>query len=424
MAVWRTILRYLPSLILAFILAVAIWITAVTSSDPVTERPFPNPVVVEIIGQDPGLVITSDAPPTVNVTLSAPLSIWDASATQPMVVRALADLSGLKAGKYDVPVQIEVGTRLTEVVSYSPRSFTVTLEDLETRTLTIKVNRHGEPAIGFQADPPTLSQAEVTISGPKSAVDRVDQVLIDDDLTGATESTNRLVILQAVDANQNPVTGVTLSPNSVTLSQSITQRGGYRNVVVKVTMAGAVADGYRLTNVTISPPAVTVFSSNPQLVVDLPGYIETSVLSLNNLKQDTETRLSLSLPSGISVVGDSTVLVQVGVAAIQGSLTFTNNQVEIDGLPADLIATISPETVDVILSGPLPVLDTLRSENLRVYVDLSNVTKIGDYQREPQVEIRVADLTVESILPQSVEVTVEAAPTATPTPTVTPTPFR
>ena len=420
MVVWRTITRYLPSLILAFILSIAVWITAVTASDPVEERVYPHQVPIEIIGQDPGLVITSDVPSPVTVTLSAPASIWARISNDQVAVRALADLSGLKSGKYDVPVQIQIGTRPAEVVSYSPRSFSVALDNLETLPFTIQVNRHGEPAIGFQTETPTLSQSVVTVSGPKSVVDRVAQVMVDLDLTAATETINRLVPLQAVDANNNTLAGITLSPDKVTVTQSITQRGGYRNVVVKVTLAGAVATGYRLTNITVSPPAVTVFSTNPQLVADLPGYIETTMLNLNNIKQDLDTRLAINLPTGISVIGDSTVLVQVGVAAIEGSLTFTNNRVEVDGLPAGMSAAISPEAVDVILSGPLPVLDTLRTENLRVYVDLSAVVKIGAYQRAPQVEIRVSDLKVESILPESVEVTVMIAPT----PTITPTPFR
>jgi len=420
MVVWRTITRYLPSLILAFILSIAVWITAVTASDPVEERVYPHQVPIEIIGQDPGLVITSDVPSPVTVTLSAPASIWAQISNDQVAVRALADLSGLKSGKYDVPVQIQIGTRPAEVVSYSPRSFSVALENLETLPFTIQVNRHGEPAIGFQTETPTLSQSVVTVSGPKSVVDRVAQVMVDLDLTAATETINRLVPLQAVDANNNTLAGITLSPDKVTVTQSITQRGGYRNVVVKVTLAGAVATGYRLTNITVSPPAVTVFSTNPQLVANLPGYIETTMLNLNNIKQDLDTRLAINLPTGISVIGDSTVLVQVGVAAIEGSLTFTNNRVEVDGLPAGMSAAISPETVDVILSGPLPVLDTLRTENLRVYVDLSAVVKIGAYQRAPQVEIRVSDLKVESILPESVEVTVMIAPT----PTITSTPFR
>jgi YbbR domain-containing protein len=420
MAFWRFITRYLPPLVLAFALSIAVWITAVTADDPVEERAYSHTVPVEIIGQDPGLVITNDPPSPETITLSAPRSIWDRISNDQVAVRALADISGLKAGKYDVPVQIEVGIRPVEVISYSPRSFTVVLEDLLTHSFTIQMNRHGEPAIGFQVESPTLSQSNVTVSGPKSAVDRVSQVLVDLDLTGVSETINRTVSLQAVDSSQSPVHGVIISPEKVSVMQVITQRGGYRNVVVKVIVTGAVATGYRLTNITVSPPAVTVFSTNPQLVANLPGYIETKVLNLNNIKQDLDTRLAISLPTGISVVGDSSVLVQVGVAAIQGSLTFTNNKVEINGLPAGLNATISPETVDVILSGPLPVLDILRSENLRVYVDLSDVSRIGNYQRTLKVELRVSDLNVESILPESVEVTVTVAPL----PTATSTPAR
>jgi len=420
MAFWRFITRYLPPLILAFALSIAVWITAVTADDPVEERAYAHPVPVEIIGQDSSLVITSDTPAPVTISLSTPRSIWDRITNDQVTVRATADISGLKAGKFDVPVQIEVGARPVEVISYSPHSFTVVLEDLLTRSFNIQVNRHGDPAIGFQSENPSLSQSTVTVSGPKSAVDRVSQVLVDLDLTGASENINRVVSLQAVDSSQIPVAGVIISPEKVSVTQAITQRGGYRNVVVKVIVTGAVATGYRLTNITVSPPAVTVFSTNPQLVANLPGYIETTVLNLNNIKQDLDTRLAINLPEGISVVGDSSVLVQVGVAAIQGSLTFSNNHVEIDGLPVGLSAAISPETVDVILSGPLPVLDTLRSENLRVYVDLSDVSRIGNYQRTPKVELRVSDLIVESILPESVEVTVIVAPL----PTATSTPVR
>jgi len=52
-----------------------------------------------------------------------------------------------------------------------------------------------------------------------------------------------------------------------------------------------------------------------------------------------------------------------------------------------------------------------------VFVDLSDVTQVGNYQRTPQVELRVPDLTVESILPESVEVTVTIGPPPSPTPT-------
>ncbi len=70
----------------------------------------------------------------------------------------------------------------------------------------------------------------------------------------------------------------------------------------------------------------------------------------------------------------------------------------------------------MILSGPLPVLDQLTSSNIQVFVDLSDVKQPGNYQRTPQVTLLIPDLTVESILPQTVEVSVIVGPPPTPTP--------
>jgi YbbR domain-containing protein len=310
------------------------------------------------------------------------------------------------------------------LVAFTPRTYSLALDLLSSRSLPIHLSRIGEPAIGFQAETPALSQMTVEINGPKSAVDQVVEVRAVLTISQAQETLNRLLTLQAVDENGVMINGVNLAPQQVSVTQVITQRGGYRNVVVKVVPQGTVVNGYRLTNITVSPAAVTVFSSDPTLVNNLPGFVETALLNLVNVKEDFDIRLSLNLPKGISVVGDQMVMVQVGVAAIEGSLTFTNNRVEMVGLPEGLSAKVSPEMVDVILSGPLPVLDTLRSENLRVYVDLSGVDKVGTYQRSPQVELRVNDLQVQSILPATIEITITVAATPTPTPTVTPTPRR
>jgi YbbR domain-containing protein len=193
--------------------------------------------------------------------------------------------------------------------------------------------------------------------------------------------------------------------------------GGYRNVVVKVMVTGQIADGYRLTNLSVFPPAVTVFSTDPNLVNSLPGYVETVPLALNNAKDDLDVKLGLSLLPGVSVVGDQTVEVIVGVAAIESSLTLSNQPVVAIGLPPGLAARTSPESVDVILSGPLPLLDALTQSDVRVTVDMTGAS-IGTYQRTPKIELTIPELNVESILPGTIEVIISNAPT----PTVTPRP--
>ncbi len=404
MDVLRRLLRLLPSLLTAFILALAVWISAVSSSDPLVERTYPNPLPIEIIGQDPGLVITSTIPSSVTVVLSAPQSIWNQLTTETGSVRAFLDLSGLEAGSHTIPVKVQISARPVRKIAQSPQTITITMERLASKEFPIRVVTRGSPAVGYTADTPTLSQTTVTISGPESRVNRVAEVQAILDLTQATETINRTINLVAVDANDNLVNGLSLLPDRVTVRQNISQRFGYRNVVVKVVVLGQVASGYRLTNISVFPPAVTVFSADPQIVSDLPGFIETEPLNINGLKDDLDISLSLNLPAGVSVVGDQTdVLVRVGVAAIESSLTLPNIPVEITGLQPDLSAEISPETITVIISGPVALLDRLRATDVRAVVDLSTLSE-GNYQLEPDVEILITELKAESLLPESVEV--------------------
>ena len=153
-------------------------------------------------------------------------------------MNATADLSGLTAGSHTVDIQVNVGIRPVQIISYSPRTITVTLEKLASRTVPVRIISRGELSIGFQSDPPQSSQTEVTVTGPELLVNQVVAGRAVLDISQAQETITRVLNLQAVDINDQPVNGVTLTPDRVNVSQVITQRGGYRNVVVKVQPIG------------------------------------------------------------------------------------------------------------------------------------------------------------------------------------------
>lgn len=426
LALLRVFIKSIPTLILSFALAVAVWISAVSAADPIQQRVYPRQITIERVGQAPSLVISNEVPNQMTVTLSAPSSIWDNMLNDRAPIKAWLNLSGLAPGTYTLEVKVQPQIQPVKVVNQSPKTITVTLEELITQELPINLVRFGDPEVGFQADDPTLSQNTVTVSGPASLVAQVKTVRVSLNLNQATDNINRKVPIQVLDADENPVEGLTVTPGEVVVTQPISQRGGYRNVVVKVSSTGQVASGYRLTNISVFPPNVTVFSANPSLVDQLPGYVETLPLDLTGVKDDLEMRLALNLPDGVEVVGDQALLVQVGVAAIEGSLTFSDLPIQVVGLANNLAARISPQGVDVIISGPLPLLDSLAESSVRVQIDLNDVGE-GTYQFAPRVEISVPELKVETILPSSIEVVVEARKPATPTssrptPAATPTP--
>lgn len=414
--IFHVITKNFSNLLLALALSIAVWISAVTAADPTVEKIYPRTVSIDFVGKDPSLVMLSNSASQMSITMSAPQSIWDSLTRETGMVRALVDLSELGPGIHDVPVQIQVGVNPVRVVSYTPVLITIELDAIVTKVLPIRLIIKGEPDIGYLAGSPTLGETAATISGPSSLVEQVEEVRAMLDIEGISETVDRSVSLNVVDINGDSVDNITMNPPQVRVTQPITQRGGYRNVVVKVITSGQIASGYRVTNISVFPPAVTVFSDDPGLIEGIPGYVETMPLDLTGAKDDLDTFLNLNLPPGVSVVEDSSVEVQVGIAAIEGSITLGNMEVTATGLTPGLSVEISPQSVDVILSGPLPVLDNLKTSDIRIIINLEGLTE-GVYQRIPQVEVSLDDIRVQSILPGSIEVRISNAPTVSPTST-------
>lgn len=414
--IFGTIARNLSNLILALALSITVWISAVSDSDPTLEQAFPRPVPIDFVGKDPSLVLLENSASQVSLTLRAPQSIWDRLTREQNAVRALVDLSDLGPGEHEVNVQIQIAITPARVVGYTPSFIEIKLDQIDSLEIPIRLVVRGNPAIGYQAGDPMLDESTATVSGPASLLEEVEEARATLDIEGASETIDRLVNVRPVDVNGNLVEGLTITPNQVGVTQNITQLGGYRNVVVKVVTIGRVASGYRVTNISVFPPAVTLFSDDPGLVEEIPGYVETAPLDLTSAEDDLEVFLSLNLPPGVSVVGDAEVEVLVAIAAIEGSITLENMPVTVVGLETGLRAEISPQRVDVILSGPLPTLDSLRASDVRIIVNLDGLAE-GVYQRVPQVTIN-ENIQVESILPGSLEVRISLIPTMTPTSTL------
>lgn len=408
MRVIKDLIKNLPTLATAILLAVAIWVLAVTNTDPVERRTFSRPVEIEVVGLDPSLVVTNEIPEQISLSLSAPSSTWSSGLSATNAVRAIVDLAGLEEGTYEAPVRLQINARPVKVESFSPDVIDIRLEKLSTKPFDIKLHYPSAPAIGYDAGFPRMDIQTASVSGPASQVSRVSEVRATLDISQATQDINREVVLTALDENGLRVSGVSISPERVNVRVEITQRGGYRNVTVKVLTSGQIASGYRLTNISANPLVVTVFSTDPELVNNLPGFVESQPVNLSGANDDLEVSVPLNLPSGVIVVGESTVRVSVSISPIEGSITLTNLTIELVGNRPEYLYTISPQQVDVILSGPLPSLDTLRSGDVRVVLDMTEYLP-GVYQIDPQVQIEVPGILVESLLPSVIEVEITEA---------------
>ena len=418
----RRIWENMGTFLLALMLALLVWIVALNEENPLEERTLTQPVPIELVGLPDNMIVAGSVVSRTQVTIRAPRQALERLTTQQLRVTAV--ITNPQPGPNVVMLEARpINIDSARITAIEPDRITVNLESSEVREVPISLEVTGEPALGYAAEQPVVSAETVTISGPSSAVDSVAVVEARLSIEGLKRDFNSTISLVPVDANGNTVNRVELSPDSTQVTVPIIQRLGYREVAVTVEITGQVSSGYQVTNITVAPNVVTVSSSDPRLVEQMPGFVDTQTVDLSDASDDIIRRVGLQLPEGVIVVGDQTVLVQVNIGAIEYSLR-VERTLEVRGLSPGLSAEVSPDRVDLFILGPLAVLDNLTPDDVGVMLDLTALGP-GTYQVAPQLDVLPNDLRVESMLPNRVEVVISVStptPTATATPRVTATP--
>ena len=396
--------KNLTSLILSLLLAIVIWTSAVTSANPNIETELTIPL--EVIQPATDIAIVDPLPETVTIKILAPESII-LQLEEDNLITANINLTDIEAGTYRFPVKVNIPDQIKpiRILEQTPKQLELKVSNLISKSLSISIQIEGEPVIGYKTGRLEWDQVRATVTGQETKVNQIATVVGILDISDARETISTDLKLKAQDENGVPVDAVTVEPDIVHVNQVISLQGGYRNVAVNVTTVGIVEPGYRFTSITPAPPTVMVFSEDPQLVEQLPGYVNTSPLDLTGVDGYLETILELDLPNGVSVVGDPTVLVQVNITALETNMSISR-EVEIIGLLPGLSAEASPIQVSVRVSGPVPILENLILRDIRVVVDLSNLD-VGTHTVSPTVEILPADVIWEDISPTTVEIVIE-----------------
>ena len=413
----------LSNVIIAIVLGILVWFSATTANDPNIEDKYPTSVPLEIIGLQDDKLITTSLPETVEVNLRAPQSLWDTLNSQKDVVTASIDLTNYENGEYMMPIDVSVFLNPVDVVGTTPSVVAISIENKSIVDFPITTEVVGEPSLGYEIINLELSTDSVQIKGAEKIVSSISTVKARINILDKNESFEKEISLSAFDAEGNPVQNITFNPQTINAKVELSQSGGYRDVAVTLLTDGIPKDGYHVTNISYNPIIVTLYSANPEDVQSLPGYVNTIPLDITGADSNIQTKIALDLPENISVVSnegiDQTIDVFVGIAATESSTRITL-PVEYVGLNDQYKVLISPEAVDVIVSGPLTDLEKLTKDDIHLYVDLTQM-EVGKFTAQLIPEIINESLKIESIVPEMVEVELISLSSATRTPTPTKT---
>lgn len=413
------------SAILSLILAIIVWVSAVYSNDRPREDFFSQPIAVAIMNIPEGMTLANTPDKTVRVRIRAFESSWNTLTSSSF--NAVVDLSGYSAGIHSVPIKVTCSDRLVSVLETQPQKIYVEIQPLLTITMPVeaRLDNIEDLPLGYSASIRAVTPPTVTIEGPASLVTTVTSVQAVVSLVGQRTSLERNSEVQAIGRNGEVVTGLRLTPPSVSVSVMIERMLNYREVAVRALISGHPANGYYIAGVSVDPSTVTVVGP-PAVVAEMPGLVSTKgVIDITAATKTVVQRMPLDLPEGVTIYSETgqqrqDVFVTVDIAPVMGGSSI-EVPLETHKLGEGLVAQLNISTVDVIITGPTVVLDKLTPDLMEAYVDLSGLNE-GKHQVKTTVTLLVSkepdlnQLTVTSVSPEYVEVEISRVPGATPTP--------
>jgi YbbR domain-containing protein len=421
----------LGRILLSIILAVLLWFYVTSLENPAQTFEFNN-LQLDARNLTPNLLLINQASlPSIQVTVQAPQNIL--SGVRPGDLHPFLDLNDLDAGVHQVPVNVEatgnVNPALINMTPY-PASVQVLLEVRATQIYSVVVQVNGTPALGSGIEPPQVEPPQVRVTGTESAVARIDKVVVDVDVSDKTSTQSGDRTPLALDSSGNEINGLTFEPETVRVTVPIKPLYETKVVGVNVPIEGNPAPGYSVAEVLRDPTTVTICCA-PTDTLDSIQFLNTEPVSISGTVSTVVTTTRLIVPPGIQLYpgqpSEINVTVRVDTFETSWQLSVVPT---VEGAPNGMAVVVSPNTLDLTLSGTFAQFQSLKPTDVRAVVNVGGRGP-GTYEIAPQVivpqgikldSVSPSVLTVSVIAPTAVPPTATLTPAPTPTNTTAPSP--
>lgn len=241
MRLFRSIISNLATFLLALLLAIFIWATAIRSNDPVEVRTLE--IDVERIGEPANAQVVGQIPDSILLTIQGPTSALDE--VRPGDYQGIVDLSDLPFGDSTVEIQVQGGHERVEQISKFPATADIRLEQIITNEIPVILDMRGEVARGHRAGEPLVEPGVIRVTGIASRVESLSEARVTVFLDSAREDIveTRRPIFYDEQGNVASVVGLNVNPSEVQV------------LVPVIELAGLLKSPSRSIGLASRPPA-------------------------------------------------------------------------------------------------------------------------------------------------------------------------
>ncbi len=293
------------------------------------------------------------------------------------------DLTDYSAGTHKVSIKYNNPIKsLNYKIDPSRVTIVIYPKISESKTLTTDILNTDKLASTLVISSVKLDKDEIIIKSYKEKLETVANVkaLVDVNALNATKAgtyTLENVKLVAYDEKGTEIKDIEIVPETVTATVEV--KSPSKVVPVKIIPVGEVASGSAISSITANVSTVTLYGDEDVLSSINQINVEINVTGLSKDKSFQETIVK---PNGVRSMSDTAVTISVKMET-ETSKEFTNVPIEFENLDTSkykALAKSEEDTkVDVVVKGVSSLLDKLKQEDIKAYVDLSDLEP-GTYQ--------------------------------------------
>ena len=371
-------------LVLSALVAVILWFYVNGVYNPEDVKTYSDvPLSVELEGSVPeqnGLTILSLSDTTVDVRLEG--SRVTLVNTPKANIVATVDLDGVTLpGEYDLPIRVTVKASGLTVQEQSLATVSVVFERTETKKVEPKIVTSGTVEPGYMLADVTTSPSAVTVTGPVSLVDRIENFLVNVDITGVTTVKTVRQEVQLIDADGRPVTSryFKTDVDSVSVNIPIYYIKEVPLAITAVNKSGGTDAS--VLSYEIEPKKVRI--AGPQAEIALINQIIVDTVDTSRLETGDVLTYDMPAPNGIMVldqVEEVTVDIRIEEAVTR---TFRVSSFEMANIGDGVYASVRDSFISVRVRGLSSDIEALDASQIRGIIDLSSVTAADSYATVP-----------------------------------------
>ena len=364
---WRQYLTPVALAVVSLITALALWVAVTDAENPRETREFRAPLSIEAINVADGLAVADITQNAVTVSVSATDDEFARLTTANF--RVQVDMTGVREARSSRSVTVDViGIDDVDVVSITPRFVDVGLEQEATKTVPVRVNRIGTQPQGFVVATEQANPEEVRVTGAASLIQLVESAEVDINLTGVRVNIQQEYPLTPRDASRADLPRLRLTPDTAEIRMTVIQQEVTLLLPVVVETSGSLPDGYNITGVEAEPQLVQVSGT---LGVLQGLSLRTEPIDLSGQRSDFTRSIALRVPAGVTA-GRNNVNVTITIRATPGERVLSVAPQVVD-LPPGMQYTLQTQSLNVKLTGELPVLNNIGAGQLRATVSAANL---------------------------------------------------